>query len=266
MKTKELAAMFHLSENTIRNYHTSGFLNPVVNTGKERKFTLEDFKVLQEITRYKDLGISIKDIAEILENGNYETIRKMLEKACTSLHEELQEKQIRAQYLDYVVDNLNVDRYLVNRISFEYAPCIRYYDAGNAEKFRKANYIFNHADVLKEWSKYAGCVNDLELYKTEDILKGDISSYHVCISMLDTFAQNTANEMIQKADMLPECTCLITVVIVKEDPEELLRAMQGLLQYAEREHIKLKDNMPLVKKRILSGKREQYYKLYLPIE
>ncbi len=91
---------------------------------------------------------------------------------------------------------------------------------------------------MQEWSKYAGCVNDLELYKTENILKGDIGSCRFCISMLDKFAQNTESEIIRKANILPECTCLVTVVNAKGDPEKILKAMQELLQYAEKEHIK----------------------------
>lgn len=71
----EVAKMFNITTNKIRYYEEKGLIKPLRDDNSDyRKFTEEDILRLQAILLYRCIGLSIKDIKDILDdssNSNY---------------------------------------------------------------------------------------------------------------------------------------------------------------------------------------------------
>lgn len=67
----EIAKMFNITTNKIRYYEKKGLIKPLRDNNSDyRKFIEEDILRLQAILLYRCVGLSIKDIKDILENSN----------------------------------------------------------------------------------------------------------------------------------------------------------------------------------------------------
>lgn len=106
---REVAELFNITTNKVRFYEKKGLLNPLRDVDNEyRKFNHEDIMKLQSILLYRSIGLSIKDIRDILKsydnisylnyfNNQWEvvndeiyrlsTIRKSLENIIDKLYE-----------------------------------------------------------------------------------------------------------------------------------------------------------------------------------
>lgn len=92
--TGELAKMCNVSVRTVQYYDERGILTPSELTeGGRRLFTEKDVKTLETICFLKDLGISLKDIAAILNSEeSKEVVKLLLDQQATDLEKELKEK------------------------------------------------------------------------------------------------------------------------------------------------------------------------------
>lgn len=124
----EIAKMFNITTNKIRFYEEKGLLLPIREKGNEyRKFNNQDIIRLQSILLYRAIGLTIKDIKNILDNNEKENclihfnnqwelvndeihrlnvIRKSLENIIDKLYEETTEYKIDGQILD-IINNSN---------------------------------------------------------------------------------------------------------------------------------------------------------------
>ncbi|KGM94434.1 methyltransferase domain-containing protein [Clostridium botulinum] len=124
----EIAKIFNITTNKIRFYEKKGLLLPIREKDNEyRKFNDEDIIRLQSILLYRSIGLTIKDIKNILDNNekeNYLThfnnqwelvnneihrlngIRKSLENVIDKLYEETIEYKIDNDILD-IINNSN---------------------------------------------------------------------------------------------------------------------------------------------------------------
>ncbi|WP_242971881.1 MerR family transcriptional regulator [Haloimpatiens massiliensis] len=67
----EVANIFDITTNKIRYYEKKGLLVPLRDVDNEyRKFTYKDIMKLQAILLYRSIGLSIKDIKDIMFNNN----------------------------------------------------------------------------------------------------------------------------------------------------------------------------------------------------
>ena len=66
---REVAELFNITTNKVRFYEKKGLLNPLRDVDNEyRKFNHEDIMKLQSILLYRLIGLSIKDIRDILKS------------------------------------------------------------------------------------------------------------------------------------------------------------------------------------------------------
>lgn len=124
----EIAKMSNITTNKIRFYEEKGLLLPIREKGNEyRKFNDQDIIRLQSILLYRAIGLTIRDIKNILDNNEKENclihfnnqwelvndeihrlnvIRKSLENIIDKLYEETTEYKIDGQILD-IINNSN---------------------------------------------------------------------------------------------------------------------------------------------------------------
>ncbi|AIF49685.1 MerR family transcriptional regulator [Pelosinus sp. UFO1] len=64
-----LASKFNLSRSTLRYYDSIGVLSPIKRgKGNYRIYSEEDCKRLEQIANYRQIGLSLQEIKEILDN------------------------------------------------------------------------------------------------------------------------------------------------------------------------------------------------------
>lgn len=92
--TGELAKLCKVSVRTVQYYNERGILIPTdLSEGGRRLFSDEDVKTLETICFLRDLDISIKDIAEILESEESKNvIGLLLEQQVDEIQKELKKK------------------------------------------------------------------------------------------------------------------------------------------------------------------------------
>jgi DNA-binding transcriptional MerR regulator len=92
--TGEIAKKCNVSVRTVQYYDEKGILIPSELTeGGRRLFSENDVRTLETICFLKELGISLKDIAEILNSDEAkEVITLLLEQRATDLGKEIAEK------------------------------------------------------------------------------------------------------------------------------------------------------------------------------
>lgn len=100
--TGELAKKCNVSVRTVQYYDERGILIPSeLSEGGRRLFSEKDVETLETICFLRDLGISIKDIAEILESEeSKDVVRLLLEQQEETLKKELKEKSEKLQRIN----------------------------------------------------------------------------------------------------------------------------------------------------------------------
>jgi DNA-binding transcriptional MerR regulator len=64
-----IASKFNLSRSTLRYYDSIGVLSPIKRgKGNYRMYSEEDCKRLEQISNYRQTGLSLQEIKEILDN------------------------------------------------------------------------------------------------------------------------------------------------------------------------------------------------------
>lgn len=95
----QLSKRFGLARSTLIYYDQLGLLQP---TGRSeanyRLYTSSDVKRLEQIKRYRDAGVALKDIIELLE-GNQEQSISILEQRLMSINDQISDLRMQQQSL-----------------------------------------------------------------------------------------------------------------------------------------------------------------------
>lgn len=79
-KVKELSQLSGVSVKTLHHYDKIGLLKPAWRTEKKyRLYGEHELHRLQQILFYKELGVTLSDIAEILDHRNFDQIKALTE-------------------------------------------------------------------------------------------------------------------------------------------------------------------------------------------
>lgn len=100
MKTvTEIAKCFNVSADAIRHYTKLGLLSPQRDsTNGYRRYTIQEERRLSFLLSAKRLGLSLKDIREILDvattgDSPCPLVRKLIDQRLAAIHEEIREAQ-----------------------------------------------------------------------------------------------------------------------------------------------------------------------------
>lgn len=98
-----LGKLFNLSRGTLIYYDDIGLLKPSARTeANYRCYSQADAERLREICRYRETGMPLEDIKEILDNRG-KKVDRMLEKRLDDLNQEIRKLNIQRQIIVYML-------------------------------------------------------------------------------------------------------------------------------------------------------------------
>lgn len=110
MQINEVVQVVDLTKRAIKYYEEQGLLSINKDENGYRNYTKEDIKILKEISIYRKLGISIKDIKVLLENKD----KQLLENIYKEKINKLEDYKSEAESLKRFIDNNDVEEIYEN--------------------------------------------------------------------------------------------------------------------------------------------------------
>lgn len=108
-----LCKLFNLSRSTLLYYDNIGLLKPSKRGGNNyRKYSDDDIKRLEQICKYRQVGISLEEIKELIETSSEGVIKDILEKRLDELNDQI--LKVRNQY--HLILNILKNDHLLKRL------------------------------------------------------------------------------------------------------------------------------------------------------
>ena len=213
MKISEVAKMLGLPVETIRFYEKEGVVRPQRNDSSGyRDYDLWDvFKLVACIT-YRNMGMSVKEVAQFIRNGTREQLIRHISDEKKAIQREIEEKEyLRSalsqyeQKLKYVPYNIG-NYWIINREALSYiAGVVR----KGTEYSKRPEYWWREAI----WLQKLPMVKNMQIVSV-DALEKDLAydeDLWCCVSVTDQmeWLGLEKNEYICE---LPETLCMVTVM------------------------------------------------------
>ena len=114
MKINEVIQQVDLTKRAIKYYEEQGLLSVNKDENGYRNYTEEDVKILKEISIYRKLGISIKDIKTLLEKKDDQLLNNIYKEKINKLEEYKNEAELLKKFIDNndvddIYENLNYE-------------------------------------------------------------------------------------------------------------------------------------------------------------
>lgn len=168
MKSKftigELSKLFNISTTALRYYDEIDLFKPnyINKENNYRYYTVEQFEYLNTIIYLKNLGVSLKEIKETIENANIQGLISLFEKQKQITAKKIEDLNSINKKLENRINNLN------NALNFEYLNQIKeiYFED------RLVIVLENRMKTLHDF--------EISIRKLENSLKLDKSSSFFC--------------------------------------------------------------------------------------
>lgn len=114
MKINEVIQQVDLTKRAIKYYEEQGLLSVNKDENGYRNYTEEDINILKEISVYRKLGISIKDIKTLLEKKDDQLLNNIYKEKINKLEEYKNEAELLKKFIDNndvddIYENLNYE-------------------------------------------------------------------------------------------------------------------------------------------------------------
>ena len=114
VKINEVIQQVDLTKRAIKYYEEQGLLSVNKDENGYRNYTEEDVKILKEISIYRKLGISIKDIKTLLEKKDDQLLNNIYKEKINKLEEYKNEAELLKKFIDNndvddIYENLNYE-------------------------------------------------------------------------------------------------------------------------------------------------------------
>ena len=117
--TQGLAKLAKISTRTLRYYDEIGLLSPIRKSSNGyRIYGEKEVDRLQQILIYKDMGIPLLTIKEMMENPEYNQL-KLLEEHLKELKKQQEEMELRINYVNATIGYLKGERKMSDKQKFE---------------------------------------------------------------------------------------------------------------------------------------------------
>lgn len=115
MTIGQLAAQFKLSRSTLLYYDSIGLLRPSGRSrANYRLYSGRDVERLRQICLYRQMGLSMRTIREILESGQ-SRMRRILEKRLAALGEEIADLRVQQHAIIRLLGDRSLNRRVMDR-------------------------------------------------------------------------------------------------------------------------------------------------------
>lgn len=133
-KIGDVSNMLHLSDQMIRYYEKNGVIYPERKENSTyRLYSAMDIFLLFDAMRYKELGINIHEIPDLLSNDFFEKYTKKIGDYEQELNRELQRKQILIERLEEIRKKIYLCSYNQNNYWVDEIPAQVVYEVGPAK-------------------------------------------------------------------------------------------------------------------------------------
>lgn len=112
--TGEIAKLCHVSKRTVQYYDKEGIIQPFqMSEGGRRIYSKEDLQKFRLVILYKKLGLSLKEIKEVLCSENkYKVITDILTQQNMKLDQQIREMVDLKKKISILLENLNLNKEL----------------------------------------------------------------------------------------------------------------------------------------------------------
>lgn len=100
MLINEVSKKLNITKRAVKFYEENGLLNPKKLDNNYRDYSDEDILILQKISLYRKLGISIQDIKALLKNDDKELLIKIYKDKLSEMDLKSKEIELLKAYLD----------------------------------------------------------------------------------------------------------------------------------------------------------------------
>ena len=246
----EALKLLNITEGTIRNYEKKGLITSKRQENNiYRRFTYKDLNRIETVRKYRNLGISLSDIKEILFSNTPEDTEKLLVKHKQSLLNEAKSLIEKADKLAFDIEKIRkIEKYL-GSYDFVYRDEFCFYPFDEITKYK---------NIVKEnlFDEYISVFS-------KDCLESNF------IPVVG-FSQKDKNKFDNGGKIYPKSKCLYTVVEV--NPEHIgIKSFSDILYspltYISEKGYKVCDDIIAIKLLTLQKEDKQYdyYELYIPI-
>lgn len=100
MLINEVSKKLNITKRAIKFYEENGLLHPKKLNNNYRDYSGEDILILQKISLYRKLGISVQDIKSLLRNNDRELLEKIYREKLSEINLKSKEMELFKLYLD----------------------------------------------------------------------------------------------------------------------------------------------------------------------
>ena len=213
MKISDVSKMLGLPIKTIRFFEKEGIVNPQRNDSSGyREYDLWDVFKLVSCIKYRNAGMSVKEVAGFIRSGTREQLIDHMTREYERIHQEIKEKIYLRSVLEQDVKRLsylpyNIGKYwIVNRDAYSYiAGVIR----KGAEYCQRPEYWWREAG----WLQKMPAVKSIQLISVESIEKdAEYDEDLWCCAIQTDRMERLGLEKTEYVDHLPETLCMVTVL------------------------------------------------------
>lgn len=146
-QVKDIMQMYGISRDTIKYYEKQGFIEPSRNDNGYRVFDIFNVEKMKKILDLRDLGFSVKEVAEMLKDEQVERSGKALLNLRIRTEEEIQTLYKKMEKIRIYERSFYDNKRFVNGFNVEYnfEFCL---DCPMIEETDKCSYFVREADVL----------------------------------------------------------------------------------------------------------------------
>ncbi|MDM5333849.1 MerR family transcriptional regulator [Ureibacillus composti] len=181
LTTGEFAKLCKVNKQTLFYYDQIGLLSPVFKNEKGyRYYSIRQFELFNVIDLLKDLGMSLNDIQQYMQNKSPESFLSLMYQEKDSIVKKRQELERKEKIIETKINLMEEASYLdFHQITLEQLPEVNLYLSRNIENISSEAFVEVISDFIDELY-----VSQLDtgypigsITKREQILKGEYTNY-----------------------------------------------------------------------------------------
>jgi DNA-binding transcriptional MerR regulator len=181
LTTGEFAKLCKVNKQTIFYYDQIGLLSPVMKNEKGyRYYSIHQIELFFVIDLLKDLGMSLNDIQQYMQNKSPESFLSLMYKKKEEIVKKRQEVEMKEKMIEAKIALMEeASRVDFHQITFEQLPEATLYLSRNIQNITDEEFVEVVSDFINELnisqldSGYPiGCITD-----REQVIKGEFSNY-----------------------------------------------------------------------------------------
>lgn len=230
LKIGQVSKLFNIKIETLRFYDKEKILQPsrIQNNGY-RLYDMWDIFNLTELSRFRGLGFSLKEIKNIIENYNLETVDKLLLKRYDDLENNIQYQHFLSKYLFDLHDRITSVEYNINNfwIKRDYKTYAVICSTANNEKYTDFD---EKNEKLREFLKTAQFYKATMITYLENV-EANINKTIWTISLDEDFFKLFSIDIDDEVLILDSSLCVHTIIDMGEKGQLDMKDLKPALNY-----------------------------------